>query len=179
MTSGQLPASQPLNWRHDVVDIPAAGLNVERSASEVECAQLAGVLDLVELAALSMRYRVQGLAGGGYRLSGRLVADVVQSCVVSLEPVAGRVDEDFEVEFWPQPQQRSENEDAAVLGGADIEVLEGGVIDVGRIVFETLSAGLDPYPRKPDAAFSWNQEAGEKPSNVSPFSVLSQLKDKG
>ena len=36
-----------------------------------------------------------------------------------------------------------------------------GIIPVGRIVFETISAGLDPYPRKPGAEFTWADKASE------------------
>ena len=61
-----------------------------------------GLLDLVALEAarlvLSTRSR---RAGGRLQLTGQLQADVVQTCVVSLEPVEAQLDVPVEVEFWP------------------------------------------------------------------------------
>ena len=67
---------------------------------------------------------------------------------------------------------------ASVLVGPDVDILERGVIPVGRIVFETLSASLDPYPRRPGAEFTWQDQHQVEPEETSPFAVLSQLKDK-
>jgi hypothetical protein len=45
------------------------------------------------------------------------------------------------------------------------------------VVFETLAAGLDPYPRLPETAFDWHDPlAASSPAN--PFAVLSKLKPK-
>jgi hypothetical protein len=52
------------------------------------------------------------------------------------------------------------------------------VIDAGRVIFETLAASLDPYPRKPNAEFVWKIEKGTDPAAAGPFAGLSSLKDK-
>lgn len=166
------------DWRHDCADIPAQGLAVERSATESERSGLATALNLLALDELAARYRVTPLAGGGYRLAGRLVSNLTQPCVVTLEPVGQSIDEPFEVEFWSDVLARDESEEASVLGGGDLELLDNGVIPVGRIVFETLSAALDPYPRKEGAEFVWREENGGDSGKTSPFAVLSRLKDR-
>lgn len=166
------------DWRHDSVDIPAQGLAVEKSATERERVALTTALNLLALDELSASYRVTHLAGGGYRLAGRLIAELAQACVVTLEPVRQSIDEAFEVEFWPDVLARDESEEAGVLGAGDVEVLDNGEIPVGRIVFETLSASLDPYPRKEGAEFSWREEDGGDSGKTSPFAVLSKLKDR-
>jgi hypothetical protein len=53
---------------------------------------------------------------------------------------------------------------------------DGGNIPVGRIVFETLSAGLDPYPRKPTRNFVVRQGRARHENIV--LSALSKLKSK-
>jgi hypothetical protein len=166
------------NWVHNVTDIPVGGLDREREASESERALIADELKLLTLDRLLSRYRIKALGGGGYRLSGRVTAKVEQACVVTLDPVAGTIDQPFDVEFWPEVGQPDNDEDASVLAGPDVDLLERGVIPVGRIVFETLSASLDPYPRRPGAEFDWQDSHQDEPKKSSPFAALSQLKPK-
>lgn len=168
-----------LDWAHEVKGIPESGLVREKAASAEERRQIAQALDILDVADLKANYRIARLAGGGYHLTGSITADVAQSCVVTLEPVSEKLDEDFDVEFWQGGVGEESGQDASVLEGRDVEPLERGEIPVGRIVFETLSAGLDPYPRKDGAAFDWRDEkaaAAEAKSN--PFAALAKLKDK-
>ncbi len=168
-----------LDWSHKITDIPDAGLAQERIASEGERKALAAALGLLSLDEFGAKYRITALAGGGYRLAGKLAVELKQPCVVSLEPVAQSIDEQFDVEFWPQVALRDEAEEAGVLDEEDVEQLTGGDIPVGRILFETLSASLDPYPRSPEAVFDWHDATGTEGQKTNPFAVLSKLKDKG
>jgi hypothetical protein len=54
------------------------------------------------------------------------------------------------------------------------------MIDAGRIVFETLSASVDPYPRRAGAQFE-GEELGDAaaPGASGPFAALKKLKDRG
>ncbi len=52
------------------------------------------------------------------------------------------------------------------------DVLEGDKIDLGAYVVEDLSLAIDPFPRKPGAAF----EAPDTGAEISPFAVLAKLK---
>ncbi len=58
-------------------------------------------------------------------------------------------------------------------------MLDGDRIDVGRIVYETLSAGLDPYPRKEGAEFDWADPKTGVADSANPFAVLKKLKGEG
>jgi uncharacterized metal-binding protein YceD (DUF177 family) len=166
------------NWTHNTTDIPAGGLDRERQATDAERAALAQELDLLKLEQLATRYRIKAVAGGGYRLVGRVTAAVEQACVVTLEPVASKIDAPFDVEFRAQVETADNDEDASVLAGPDVDIMERGVIPVGRIVFETLSGSLDPYPRRPDAAFDWHDPEQGESEKSSPFAALSKLKTK-
>ncbi|MBS0269355.1 MAG: DUF177 domain-containing protein [Proteobacteria bacterium] len=165
-----------LNWIEKSAEIPAGGLQRDRKAAPAECQALAQALDILKVDSLSTNYRINAIAGDGYRLRGTLAAVVEQACVVSLEPVAGNVNADYEVEFFPKIDAPDDGEDATILGIADVELLEHGVIPVGRIVYETLSASLDPYPRRPDAEFDWQDPKAGGPEKSSPFAALSKLK---
>jgi uncharacterized metal-binding protein YceD (DUF177 family) len=170
--------ASPLAWTHAVTDIPDRGLARERAMSEDERKLVSEVLGLIALSDAESNYRIERLAGGGFRLHGRLTAAVSQPCVVTLEPVESALAENFDVEFWPTLEQGDAGQDARILEGRDVEKLDGAEIPAGRIVFECLSAGIDPYPRKPDASFEWRDGAQSDPEKISPFAALSQLKSK-
>lgn len=167
-----------LDWGHKVVDVPAAGLRHEREATESERQAIAGALGLLALNRLSARYRIEAISGGAYWLSGKISADVDQACVVTLEPVSARIEELFDVEFWPHLEAGDNHEEASVLDAPEVEKFEHGIIPAGRIIFETLAASLDPYPRREGVEFNWQDPQATEPEKASPFAVLSKLKDK-
>lgn len=149
--------------------------------AEDERKAIMGLLDLLDLQGLRFDYRVRQAAGKRVHVTGRLRADVVQTCVVSLEPVPARIDVPVEAEFWPPDkitalQERAE--DPAQAGEIDWpEPIEGDAIDLGPLVYETLATALDPYPKKADAEFQWSdpKPMAETPKN-NPFAVLKDLK---
>ena len=179
MQAQQSLDDMPLHsWVHATVDVPAGGLERTRAASDEERRAICKTLNLASLERLEARYRISSLAGGGWRLSGSVRANLVQNCVVTLEPVPSAIDESFDVEFWRETGDNQGGEDKSVLNGPDVEPLPDDQIPAGRIVFETLSSSIDPYPRKAGAAFEWqDSEAGEAQKS-NPFSVLVRLKDK-
>lgn len=173
-TVGQLP----LDWSHLTAEIPERALKRSRTATEPERIALSKALDILSCDALEATYQITPLSGGGYRLEGGIDAAVTQACVVSLEPVTGRVAESFSVEFQREVQEDVADADVQILAAAEVEPIENDSIDVGRIVYETLAAGLDPYPRKDNVAFGWTDpKASENAAN--PFAILKKLKDRG
>jgi uncharacterized metal-binding protein YceD (DUF177 family) len=167
-----------LDWIEKTVDIPAGGLGGARDATGEELKQIANALNILNVASLSSRYRISSISGGAYRLTGSVAAQVEQACVVSLEPVNGNVQAPFEVEFWPNLEVEESEDESSILGASEVELLEHGIIPVGRIVFETLSASLDPYPRKEGAEFTWQDSKSEASDGSNPFAALAKLKDK-
>ncbi len=166
------------HWTDATADIPDRGLTRERAASEPERGDIARALKLISLDKLVATYRITSISGGGWRLAGKITADVVQSCIVSLDPVPAHLEESFDVEFLQEAPASESGGDLSVLQGPDMEPLEGNEIAAGRIVFETLAAGLDPYPRKDDATFNWSDPAARDEKKLSPFAVLAKLKGK-
>lgn len=167
-----------LDWSEKITEIPAAGLDRVREATAVERKQLADALDIVGVASLAVRYRIVSISGGAYRLTGAVKACVEQACVVSLEPVESEVGGSFDVEFWPDLTVEANEEESGILSGTDVELLEHGIVPVGRIVFETLSASLDPYPRREGAEFTWRETEADGAEKHNPFAALAKLKDK-
>src|SRR3954451_14285628 len=79
----------PLAWNHAVYDIPASGLSAVRTATPDELTTIASALDLLGCTSFWAQYAIAPTADRHYRLSGRLRAELIHACVVTLEPVAG------------------------------------------------------------------------------------------
>ena len=143
--------------------------------SGAERAGIAQALDLASLDRLEADVEIKP-SGVGWRLIGRLVADVVQTCGVTLEPLPSHIEADFSVDLAEasaaEPQPREFEADADTPDGPD--VIEDGGVDLAAYVIEHLALEIDPWPRKPGAVF----EAPEGPAEPSPFDVLRELKPK-
>ncbi len=140
-------------------ELGARGLTLELEAGAAERGGLAERYGLVELSALRAAARVEWVRGGKLlKLAGRLHAEVVQTCVVTLEPVRNRIDEEFEVLYRPAG---AAPEDTGEAGDAEAEPLEADSLDVAEAVAVELSLALDPYPRKPGAGLNIGPSAAE------------------
>jgi uncharacterized metal-binding protein YceD (DUF177 family) len=122
----------------------------------------------------------RGASGIPIRVRGRLEASVVQECVISLDPVSSEIKELIEVEYVPGAEESLE-EELSLDQPDPPEPLDGDSLELGELVAQHLSVGLDPYPRKDGAeAPEWSgngPEAGEE-AIPNPFSVLEQLRKK-
>jgi len=164
------------------VDEIRDGASGEIAATKAEMDAIARMLDLVALEGLTFLYRLDHGGGGRLHLTGRLHANVTQTCVVSLDPVEANLDVPVEVEFWPvsliDELERS-TEEPGNLGLLDWpEAVVDGRIDLGPVIYETLATALEPYPKREGVSFDWSQgpteEAGSAKSG--PFAALAALK---
>lgn len=158
------------------------------SATEEECAALAARFRIPAVNRLEGRLRVRRPSSRGpiVRIEGELSAEVVQTCVVTLEPVTQRVAESF-VHLFTEAAGPPQREVVVPVGEEEDtpEPLEGGVIDLGEVLAEQLALALDPYPRAPDAVFAGasfgadeaHEEEDER-AEESPFAALDRLKTK-
>ena len=136
----------------DAIGVEGAAVSLQANAEE--CAALAERLDLQGIADLRAEVSLQRTAVGLVRLNVDFSANVVQSCAVTLEPVAAKVAEHFSI-LCEGGQKRGKNDEAGgevfvdPFGEDPIEPLDDGGIDVGELVAQHLSLALDPYPRTP------------------------------
>jgi hypothetical protein len=158
----------------EVDRLPPSGETIhDIAATEPERAALARRFALVALDRLEARVTLVRLAGGLLRLTADLSADVVQECVVTLEPVASRVEDRFILLYG---HAQDEAREVVLSGEAElVEPVLGGPLDIGEAVAQQLSLALDPYPRAPGAAAP-APAAG--PDDASPFAPLAKWKEK-
>jgi uncharacterized metal-binding protein YceD (DUF177 family) len=173
--------SEPLVWTHRASEIPDTGLRVSKAATEAERMALAEALEVISCEAANADYTIRAIGGARYRMSGEVSARLTQACVVTLEPLSTELKEGFELEFWPPDAvPGAPSAEVEVSGLRDIEPIERRTMDAGRIVFETLAAAIDPYPRKEGAELEWRDQKGaaaESGAN-NPFTKLKGLKTK-
>ncbi len=162
---------------------PEAGVAVDWSADLAERRALAQRFDLIDVTSLRGYGRLTCSDGDEFRFEGRLEAEVVQTCVVSLEPVPASIDVPV-VRRYRRAEDLDAAEDDAVVEldeDEEIEPLHGREIDLGEALAEQLGLALDPYPRAANAddlaARDLGPEAGPGPSapSESPFAALRQL----
>lgn len=150
--------------------LPYQGAEHAVAATAEECAALAARLRIPAVKSLSCRFRLRPETGGRVVAEGQLRANVVQSCVVTLEDVPERVRDQFLVHFVPFGAEINDDDPES----PDEIPFHGGVIDLGEAATEQLALALDPYPRKPGATLP--PEATE--ADDSPFAALARLSRK-
>ncbi len=153
--------------------VPAAGRTETLAATPDECRALAARLALPAVRRLDARLELRPEPGGAVRVRGRLRAAVVQSCVVSLEPVPQEIDEPVDWRVPPPGLSAEEAFGEVEAEGPDDVEAEDGVLDLGEALAQQLSLALDPYPRAPGARLD-PRDAGEP--DRGPFGALLPLR---
>ena len=165
-----LPYSEPLRL-HQI----GAGVQRRLTPDADAIKRIVRALDLQALDAFDVDINLVPTVSG-WRLEGRVVADAVQTCGLTLEPLPVHIDRKFSVQMVEATEREDDEE-----GEIDLELdddspdqIEDGRLDLGQYAVEQLALSLDPFPRKPGAVFEQPKEPGE----ISPFAVLKGLQPK-
>lgn len=140
-------------------DLPLAGRPFAIEAGAEEREALGHLFGIPEVRKLCAEGTVRPEAGGTrVRLDGRLQAEVVQVCVITLEPVANRIDVPLQRLYGSEVGEEWDEGAGAEMFldlSADLltEPLDGDSLDLGAAAAEQLALELDPYPRAPGAVF--------------------------
>jgi len=185
-----MSAPDPIfSYSQPLADIAPEGLRVAFEAAPDDCAAMAKAAGLVGLTRLNAAFDLSHLAAGGILVSGTVDADVIQTCVVTLEPVENRVREPIAVRFLPPDQvaalnaanAQEDEEGTEAMPAEDVEPLMGVAIDLGRLAYEFMALGLDPYPRRAGAVFAapiGDPADRDEAARNRPFAGLAGLRDK-
>lgn len=151
------------------------------SATPEERQALARLMGAQAVRKLRFEGRLRPAARGALSLEARLGATVVQTCVVSLDPVTTRIDTPVRRLFTPETGAPSVE---IVVSGLDEDETEplGDRIDLGLVAIEALALALPPYPRREgveligSAGLSGDGEPEE--AEPTPFAALASLRAK-
>ncbi|WP_024586122.1 DUF177 domain-containing protein [Aliihoeflea sp. 2WW] len=148
----------PVAFEANVLRLPAKGMPVSVEADERQRRALADAHHLVEVKNFHADLLVENWKRDGVKVTGRVKAQIVQSCIVSLEPLDAEIDEEVHALFVPEGSKLMRPD--AIEGGEMIldaegddgpEPFSGDTIDVGQLAEEFFALGIDPYPRKAGA----------------------------
>ncbi|MCC6598907.1 MAG: DUF177 domain-containing protein [Alphaproteobacteria bacterium] len=165
------------------------------SPDEVARRNMAQRLGLVSIENLKADVVIAKRSGEiAYHVKGHFEADVIQSCVVTLEPVPCHITENFEA-WYADPDaavsiarlrqerlsQKNQGEVPILSEKEDPEPIIAGKIDLGELVTHYLSLALDPYPHVEGAVFEAKDKpvAQEVPDTLrNPFAALKDWKSR-
>jgi uncharacterized metal-binding protein YceD (DUF177 family) len=166
-----LPYSEPLRLHHI-----GAGVQRRLTPDADAIKRIVRALDLQSLDLFEVDVNLVPTVSG-WRLDGRVRADAVQTCGLTLEPLPVHIDRKFSIQMV-EATEREPEDDAEIdleLDDDSADQIEGGSLDLGQYAVEQLALSLDPFPRKPGAVFEQPKEPGE----ISPFAVLKDLQSNG
>ena len=163
-----------------VARLPQNGMPLKLTANESERRALAKAHELVSVQSFSAELLIKQWRKDGVKITGAVAAAITQNCVITLEPLTSRIENEIDAVFVQEgsklarPPMSSDGEIIIDYDGADLpETFVGDSIDVGALAEEFFGLAIDPYPRKPGAVLTEALEDAElgtqKPS---PFASL-------
>ena len=174
-----------LSHKISVNRLPQRGMPVRLEPNETERAELARDHGLVAVNSFSAELTVAKWRSDGVKVTGKLSADIVQTCSITLEPIDAHVENDIDAVFVPEHSKLARMETDAngeilldAEGPDGPETFAGDQLDVGQVTEEFFELGIDPYPKKPGAELPPVADADREPAKVSPFAKLASLKQK-
>ncbi|HWU60592.1 MAG TPA: DUF177 domain-containing protein [Ensifer sp.] len=174
----------PFSYKVKVGHISANPVTVKLSADKQELEGLATLWRVDAVRRLESELQIARWKKDGVRIRGHVDAEIVQSCVVTLEPVETTISEEVDRIYVPEGSRLArlvlDERGEMVLDpeGEDIpEQFSGDTIDARDAVTEAVALAIDPYPRKPGAEFADHVESTEADDKKpSPFAILKDWK---
>lgn len=179
----------------NIDDLKPGENTMSLSPDEEAKKRLAQRLGIVSLDSLKADVVISNEKGASaYHVRGQIEADITQSCVVSLEPVKNHIQDNFEA-WYADPEgaisiakarhekltEKGHGEQPILDEQDDPEPLVNGSIDLGELITQYLSLGIDPYPHAEGVEYEVQDDKKTvEPDAVgkNPFAALQDWKDK-
>ncbi len=171
----------------DLEDIHKEGRKVTYALDDTQNKEICKQLDLIDISLSKCELFLTPKSQDKVNLTGNIQAEITQQCSVTLEPLKSKINEDIQVEFWPEHLMSDEKPDN-FLGEIEIsdldkeepEKIQDGKINLGQYIFEVISTSIDPYPRKTGVELNWQDKEpglnGDMTRADNPFAALEVLK---
>lgn len=174
----------PFSHIYDVSDLGQTGADVHIALKADALARLAEWAEVSAVTAFIADIALKKVAPNYFTLDMHWTADIVQACVVTLEPVPAHLSGQLTRELKLLTRARRKKVEEIQLGEISLELSEDEDredidhphYDLAAPLLEDFLLAIDPYPRKPGAAFEASAEPDAKPE--SPFAALKSLKSK-
>jgi hypothetical protein len=176
----------PFQRFFDLHDLTETGSEVHIVATAEQRAALARWAEVEGVDKFEATVSLQKQSLSRFSFAANLSADIVQACVVTLEPVhshiEARIDRALHLSVPRRAMRldtkRGEPEPPPVLDDDGPEEIDSPHYDLAGPLLEEFSLAIDPYPRASGVAFE-APVARDSGKPESPFAVLKGLKRKG
>ncbi len=175
-----MPSQSPLTHPIRPADLPQGRVvEIELLPDAATLAAIAAEMGLDGLRKMRVTGKLAPLGKRDWRFTGHIGATVTQPCVVTLEPVNTRIEEDIQ-RSWRAGLEPETASEAEMPEDADEEPL-GAVIDLGAVALEALALAIPLYPQAEGAALKQKDftEPGKQAmsdDDAKPFAGLAALK---
>jgi uncharacterized metal-binding protein YceD (DUF177 family) len=171
--------SPPFSLSFDLGNVSERGAEIAVAPNAAERAAIAAFIGASALERFTATIRLSRSSSDSFAYDANFTADVVQDCVVTLEPVPSHLEGAFTRRYrlLPKPSRRhrpAASIDVSDAGDDELEVLASPHVDLAAPLLEELSLALDSYPRAPGVAFAAPQD--DTAPTEHPFAVLAKLK---
>jgi uncharacterized metal-binding protein YceD (DUF177 family) len=169
----------PLERFHDISEIPESGYDADIIASPDERKRLAEWAGVDEVLRLEGHVTMRPQSRTRFVVETEFETDIVQSCVVTLEPVHSRIARSFTRELHLSPglhRYADKGGPAPPMSGEEDspDEIESLRYDLAGPLREEFALAIDPYPRAPGVEFEPPADADEQVE--SPFAVLGNIR---
>ena len=171
----------PFQELYDLGDLGRGSAEFRITANADELSRIARWADIRAVKSFSATVELRRHSASMYSLDAHLIADIVQDCVVTLEPVDSHIDRHIHRQLHLTAPVRHREDISIALtesaGDDDVpEEIDSLEYDVAGPLLEEFVLAIDPYPRAPGVEFAAPPEA-ETPAE-SPFAALKSLKNR-
>ncbi|HEX4157376.1 MAG TPA: YceD family protein [Rhizomicrobium sp.] len=168
----------PLQHFHDLSRLPEQGFETDIIAGPEELKRLAEWAGVDAVSRFGAHIRVHPQSRTTYLLETEFEADIVQSCVVTLEPVQSHVARSFTrtLHFTPGLDRQEDKGGLVVPAAADEDApdeIDSLRYDLAAPLREEFALAIDPYPRAPGVEFEAPDDADR---TGSPFAALEKFR---
>ena len=166
----------PIQKFYNLADLSSAGDDVAISAAGEDLARLAQWAGVDAVTGFEGRIALSKVSQTRFSYEAELSADIVQSCVVTLEPVRSHIARSFSRSLHLATGRAADRDGTVVLAPGDDDApedIESPRYDLATPLLEELALAIDPYPRAPGVAFE--TPAAPSPEHESPFAALKKL----
>ncbi|MDE1937575.1 MAG: hypothetical protein KGI68_01020 [Alphaproteobacteria bacterium] len=169
----------PMSHVFDLGDLSQAGSQVAVAAHDDELGPLARWANVDAVRAFTADVELRRVSQNRFAFEAELNADILQSCIVTLEPLETHITRHIARELHYVPRPHADDGELTLAAGDDEvpEEISSLDYDLAGPVLEEFVLAIDLYPRKEGVAFEPPKEQAETPQ--SPFAVLKSLKQGG
>ena len=163
----------PISQNFELGRLGQSGAEVTIAPPPEDLARIARWADVEAVEDFTARIALKRVSQSRFAVDAVLEADIVQACVVTLEPVKSHISRSFHRDLFLTQAPQSLEIDLAPVDDDGREEIDNLRYDLAAPVLEELALAIDPYPRAPGVEF---EPPPDEDAPEHPFAALRALK---